>query len=81
MEHSVGQIVGRPLYLVKHNEYYDEGWYVLAAFTDKQAAFQFIDKTTDELMKSFDTSVGDFDDWHNFTIQETVLYEPPGTAG
>jgi hypothetical protein len=68
-------IVRRPLYLVKHNEYFEESWHVLAAFTDKQLAFQFIDKTSDEWAKTFDTSVGDFDDWHRFTVQETVLHE------
>ena len=68
-------IVRRPLYIVKHNEYFEESWHVLAAFTDKQLAFQFIDKTSDEWAKTFDTSVGDFDDWHRFTVQETVLHE------
>ena len=77
-EHIAKQIVCRPLYLAKHNEYFDESWQVLAAFTDKQLAFQFIDKTSDELAKTFDTSVGDFDDWHSFTIEETVLREMPG---
>lgn len=78
---SVQSIVRRPLYLVEHNEYFDESWHILAAFTDKQLAFQFIDKTSDELEKKFDKSVGDFDDWHTFTIQETVLHELPGNAG
>ena len=72
---AVRSVARRPLYLVKHNEYFDESWHVLAAFTDRQLASQFISETAGELAKTFDTSVGDFDDWHRFTIQETVLHE------